>query len=82
LFRDQHKACDFLYQDRLEQYKKDGILTKLDTAFSRGSEKKVYVQNKMFENSKELFEWLKNGVSFFVCGDKQRMAKDVRNASY
>lgn len=36
----------------------------------------------MFENSKELFEWLKNGVSFFVCGDKQRMAKDVRNASY
>ena len=80
MFGDQHKACDFLYQDELEQYQKDGVLTKLETAFSRDTEKKVYVQNKMLENSKELFEWLENGVSFFVCGDKKRMAKDVRNA--
>ncbi len=79
-FGDQHESSDFLYKDELEQYQKDGILTRLVTAFSRDTEKKVYVQNKMLEDSKELFEWLKNGASFFVCGDKQRMAKDVNNA--
>lgn len=78
-FGDQHAASDFLYQDELEQYQKDGVLTKLDTAFSRDTEKKVYVQHKMDENSKELFEWLSNGAYFYVCGDKERMAKDVHN---
>ena len=80
LFGDQHEATDFLYQDELEQYQKDGVLTKLDTAFSRDTEQKVYVQHKMLENSKELFRWIENGAYFFVCGDKQRMAKDVHNA--
>ena len=75
-------ACsiDFLYHDELEQYQKDGVLTKLSTAFSRDTEKKVYVQNKMIENSLELFQWLENGAYFFVCGDKQKMAKDVHTA--
>ena len=54
-FGDQHAASDFLYQDELEQYQKEGVLTKLDTAFSRDTEQKVYVQHKMLENSKELF---------------------------
>ncbi|MEH7419229.1 sulfite reductase subunit alpha [Neobacillus drentensis] len=79
-FGDQHAASDFLYQDELDKYQKDGILTKLETAFSRDSEQKVYVQHKMLENSKELFEWLENGAYFYVCGDKQYMAKDVHSA--
>ena len=57
-FGDQHAASDFLYQDELEQYQQDGVLTKLVTAFSRDTDQKVYVQNKMLEDSKELFEWL------------------------
>ncbi|MFP3126187.1 sulfite reductase subunit alpha [Ectobacillus funiculus] len=79
-FGDQHAASDFLYQDELEQHQKDGVLTRLETAFSRDTEQKVYVQHRMLENSKELFEWLKNGAYFYVCGDKQYMAKDVQNA--
>ncbi|MDR4947628.1 sulfite reductase subunit alpha [Neobacillus cucumis] len=79
-FGDQHASTDFLYQDELEKYQQDGVLTRLETAFSRDTDKKVYVQHKMLENSKELFEWLENGAYFFVCGDKQYMAKDVHSA--
>src|SRR4051812_49042970 len=79
-FGDQHASSDFLYQDELEKYQKDGVLTRLETAFSRDSEQKVYVQHKMLENCKELFEWLENGGYFYVCGDKQYMAKDVHSA--
>ena len=78
-FGDQYSATDFLYQDELEQYHKDGVLTRLETAFSRDTEQKVYVQHKMLENSQELFQWLENGAYFYVCGDKQHMAKDVHN---
>ncbi|WP_066250327.1 sulfite reductase subunit alpha [Neobacillus drentensis] len=76
-FGDQHVASDFLYQDELEKYQQDGVLTKLDAAFSRDTAQKVYVQNKMLEHSKELFEWLEKGAYFYVCGDKEYMAKDV-----
>ncbi|NRD78306.1 sulfite reductase subunit alpha [Bacillus sp. BRMEA1] len=79
-FGDQHAATDFLYREELEQYQKEGVLTKLDTAFSRDSAQKVYVQHKMLENSKELYAWLENGANFYVCGDKEHMAKDVHNA--
>ncbi|MFD0693460.1 sulfite reductase subunit alpha [Paenibacillus sp. GCM10027628] len=79
-FGDQRSATDFLYQDELEKYQKDGVLTKVEVAFSRDTEQKVYVQHKMLENSKQLFEWLDNGAYFYVCGDKQNMAKDVHNA--
>jgi sulfite reductase (NADPH) flavoprotein alpha-component len=79
-FGDQHAASDFLYQDELEKYQQDGVLTKLDTAFSRDGDQKVYVQHKMLENSKELFDWIQKGAYFFVCGDKERMAKDVNEA--
>ncbi|UJF34800.1 sulfite reductase subunit alpha [Paenibacillus hexagrammi] len=79
-FGDQHAATDFLYQDELEGYQQDGVLTKIDAAFSRDSEQKVYVQHKMLENSQELFEWLEQGAYFYVCGDKTNMAKDVHNA--
>jgi sulfite reductase (NADPH) flavoprotein alpha-component len=59
---------------------KDGVLTHLDTAFSRDQAQKVYVQDKMQERSKELFSWLERGAYFYVCGDATRMAKDVENA--
>ncbi|OIK07668.1 hypothetical protein BIV60_26990 [Bacillus sp. MUM 116] len=79
-FGDQHAATDFLYQSELEKYQQEGAVTKLDTAFSRDSEKKVYVQHKMLENSQELFAWLEKGAIFYVCGDKEHMAKDVHEA--
>jgi sulfite reductase (NADPH) flavoprotein alpha-component len=79
-FGDQHEAVDFLYQNELEKYQQDGVLTRVDTAFSRDSAQKVYVQHKMLENSKELYEWFENGAYFYVCGDKERMAKDVNEA--
>jgi sulfite reductase (NADPH) flavoprotein alpha-component len=79
-FGDQHAAMDFLYQKEIENYQQDGVLTRVDTAFSRDTNQKVYVQHKMLEHSKELFEWLEKGAYFYVCGDKERMAKDVNEA--
>lgn len=79
-FGDQHEALDYLYRDQLETWRKVGLLTKLDLAFSRDSESKVYVQNRMRENGAELWEWLEQGGFFFVCGDASRMAVDVDKA--
>lgn len=76
-FGDQHYLTDFLYQTEWQDYLADGILTKLDVAFSRDQKDKVYVQDRMRENSKELYEWLEQGASFYVCGDASRMATDV-----
>lgn len=76
-FGDQHEATDFLYRDELEQYMADGILHKLSTAFSRDSDQKVYVQNRMMEHAAELWQWISDGGHFYVCGDAKRMAKDV-----
>lgn len=79
-FGDQHAASDFLYSDEFQKYQDDGVLTKLATAFSRDQEKKIYVQDKIRDNGKELFEWFKKGAYFYICGDKERMAKDVNTA--
>ncbi|MGX4202146.1 diflavin oxidoreductase [Bacillus sp. JK74] len=76
-FGDQYSATDFLYQDELEKYQEEGVLTKVDKAFSRDTEQKVYVQHKMLENSKEVYQWLQDGAYFYICGDKEYMAKDV-----
>lgn len=76
-FGDQHYLTDFLYQTEWQDYLADGILTKLDVAFSRDQKKKVYVQDRMRENAKELYAWLLDGASFYVCGDASRMAHDV-----
>lgn len=78
-FGDQHFVTDFLYQTEWQGWLKDGVLTKMDVAFSRDAEEKVYVQHRMLENSKELFQWLQEGAYFYVCGDKDHMAKDVQN---
>ena len=76
-FGDRNFTTDFLYQTEWQQYMKEGVLTKADVAFSRDQEQKHYVQHRMLENGKELFEWLENGAHFYVCGDAQKMAKDV-----
>jgi sulfite reductase (NADPH) flavoprotein alpha-component len=76
-FGDQRRKTDFLYRDQLEDMFKDGILTRLDLAFSRDQEEKVYVQHRMLEHARELFGWLEDGAHFYVCGDARRMAKDV-----
>ncbi len=76
-FGDQKKSTDFLYQAQLEEWQNDGFLTRLDVAFSRDQEEKIYVQHRMLEEAAELWAWLENGAYFYVCGDAKRMAKDV-----
>jgi sulfite reductase (NADPH) flavoprotein alpha-component len=76
-FGDQKRATDFLYQDQLEGWVKDGHLTRLDLAFSRDQAEKIYVQSRMMESAAELWSWLEAGAHFYVCGDASRMAKDV-----
>lgn len=76
-FGDQREKLDFLYREELEGWKTQGFLTHLHTAFSRDQEQKVYVQHRMAENATELWQWLEDGAHFYVCGDAQRMAKDV-----
>jgi len=79
-FGEQRAKMDFLYKDQLLGMHKDGVLTRLDTAFSRDQAQKVYVQDKMQEQAKELYAWLERGAYFYVCGDATRMAKDVETA--
>ena len=76
-FGDQHRATDYLYGDEFEAMKADGHLEKLDLAWSRDQDEKIYVQNKMLESGASLWEWISSGAFFFVCGDAKRMAKDV-----
>ncbi|MEF2965905.1 assimilatory sulfite reductase (NADPH) flavoprotein subunit [Paenibacillus sp. M1] len=79
-YGDQHFTTDFLYQVEWQRWLKDGVLTKMDVAFSRDTEQKVYVQHRMLEHSRELYEWLKEGAVVYVCGDKSKMAHDVHAA--
>ncbi len=79
-FGDQHESTDFLYREDLQQYQADGLLNRIDTAFSRDSQQKVYVQNRMTEHGAELWSWIEQGGHFYVCGDASRMAKDVDTA--
>lgn len=76
-FGDQRAATDFLYRDELAMLQREGVLTRLDTAFSRDQSEKIYVQQRMLENAPEIFAWLEAGAHFYVCGDASRMAKDV-----
>lgn len=78
-FGDRESANDFLYREELEAFQKAGVLTRLSTAFSRDQKEKVYVQHKMAEEGKELFQWLEEGAAFYICGDAKRMAKDVED---
>jgi sulfite reductase (NADPH) flavoprotein alpha-component len=76
-FGDQHSQTDFLYQEQLADWQKSGLLTQLDTAFSRDQAEKVYVQNRILEQADRFYEWLEAGAYIYVCGDASRMAKDV-----
>ncbi len=76
-FGSQQERCDYFYKDDFVQLKSEGYLTRIDCAFSRDQEHKIYVQHRMHENSAEIWRWLEEGAHFFVCGDAKRMAKDV-----
>ncbi|MDR3144565.1 MAG: hypothetical protein LBT64_03660 [Puniceicoccales bacterium] len=79
-FGDRHAATDFLFRDEILGFKDLGVLTKLDLAFSRDQEDKVYVQDRILENREELWEWITEGAYVYVCGNASRMAVDVDNA--
>ncbi|TCO07037.1 assimilatory sulfite reductase (NADPH) flavoprotein subunit [Natronoflexus pectinivorans] len=80
IFGDRHFTTDFLYQVEWLKYKKNGLLTRLDVAFSRDQEEKRYVQHRMKRHGKELYRWIAEGAHFYVCGDMKKMAGDVKSA--
>jgi sulfite reductase (NADPH) flavoprotein alpha-component len=79
-FGDRSRAHDFLYEDELTDFVRRGVLTRLDTAFSRDQAQKLYVQHRLIEHGEDLFAWLRDGAHFYVCGDAKRMASDVDRA--
>jgi len=78
-FGDQKRTNDFLYEDQIVDWQRRGVLHRLDLAFSRDQQEKVYVQHRMQEKAAELWQWLEEGAHFYVCGDAKRMAKDVED---
>ncbi|KKO45159.1 sulfite reductase [NADPH] flavoprotein alpha-component [Arsukibacterium ikkense] len=79
-FGNPHFTQDFLYQTELQGYLKQGLLSKLDVAFSRDHAEKVYVQDKLRKHAAEVYQWLQQGAHLYICGDANRMAKDVHQA--
>lgn len=79
-FGGQHERTDFLYRAELEAFRGEGVLTRLDTAFSRDQSEKMYVQHRMIEEGTEIWRWLEEGSYFYICGEAQRMARDVEEA--
>ncbi|HIF54284.1 MAG: sulfite reductase subunit alpha [Methylococcales bacterium] len=80
LFGDRNEATDYIYRDEIEAMQQTGVLSRLDLAFSRDQQEKIYVQDRMRENAQEMFSWLELGGYFYVCGDANYMAKDVDKA--
>ena len=76
-FGDQTFTQDFLYQVEWQNYLKSGLLTRMDVAFSRDQAEKVYVQDRLKEQASDVFAWLERGAHLYICGDANRMAKDV-----
>jgi sulfite reductase (NADPH) flavoprotein alpha-component len=79
-FGDRTFEWDFLYQSEWLEWRRRRVLTRLDAAFSRDQEAKVYVQHRMLEHGAELWRWLEDGAYLYVCGDAQQMAPDVHRA--
>ncbi|MBS9433817.1 NADPH-dependent assimilatory sulfite reductase flavoprotein subunit [Photorhabdus hainanensis] len=79
-FGNPHFTEDFLYQVEWQRYVKDGLLTRIDMAWSRDQQHKVYVQDKLREQGEEVWRWIEEGAHLYVCGDANRMAKDVEHA--
>ncbi|WP_241569762.1 NADPH-dependent assimilatory sulfite reductase flavoprotein subunit [Rosenbergiella collisarenosi] len=78
-FGNPHFTEDFLYQVEWQKYVKQGLLTRIDLAWSRDQAEKVYVQDKLREHGEEVWRWIEQGAHIYVCGDATRMAKDVEN---
>lgn len=76
-FGEQHRATDYLYGAEFDRWVKEGQLHRLDLAFSRDQGEKIYVQNRMQERARDIWDWLQKGAYLYVCGDAKRMAKDV-----
>jgi|MDSW01.2.fsa_nt_gb sulfite reductase (NADPH) flavoprotein alpha-component len=79
-FGDQHEATEYYYKEQIESWLDNGTLFKFTTAWSRDQAEKIYVQNRMLEHAEEIWEWIDGGAYFYVCGDKNYMAKDVHAA--
>lgn len=76
-FGDRHVATDFIYKDELLRWQEDGTLSELSLAWSRDSDKRVYVQHLLWQQRDRFWEWFSNGASLYLCGDKSGMARDV-----
>jgi sulfite reductase (NADPH) flavoprotein alpha-component len=79
-FGDQHFRTQFLYQTEWQEALKQGSLNRLSLAFSRDQKEKIYVQQRLREEGRDVFAWLEGGGSLYVCGEAQRMAPDVHAA--
>ena len=79
-FGDRTFSRDFLYQLEWQRHLKHGRLSRLDVAFSRDQDSKVYVQDRIRENAEEVYRWINDGAVIYVCGDAKRMAGDVNDA--
>ncbi len=79
-FGHQHRATDFFYEEEMDAFLKDGTLSHLSLAWSRDGDKKVYVQDRLREAGKKIWEWIAQGAHLYVCGDASRMAGDVEKA--
>jgi len=79
-FGNPHFTEDFLYQTEWQEYLKDGVLSRMDLAFSRDQEHKIYVQHRIAEQAQEVWNWIQRGAHLYVCGDESRMAHDVHRA--
>ena len=76
-FGEQHFQSDFLYQTEIQQYLQTGVLNRVNLAFSRDQQERIYVQHRMYEHGEELYQWLQNGAVFYVSGTKDPMSIDV-----
>ncbi|EAX0557422.1 NADPH-dependent assimilatory sulfite reductase flavoprotein subunit, partial [Salmonella enterica] len=79
-FGNPHFTEDFLYQVEWQRYVKEGVLNRIDLAWSRDQKEKIYVQDKLREQGAELWRWINDGAHIYVCGDARRMAADVEKA--
>jgi sulfite reductase (NADPH) flavoprotein alpha-component len=78
-FGNRNFETEFLYQTEWQDFLKSGALTRMDVAFSRDSEKKIYVQDRLWENASEIYKWLEEGAHFYICGDMKNMARAVQD---
>ena len=77
IFGNPYRKTDFLYEEQFASLQTEGLLNRFDVAFSRDQAEKIYVQHRMEEKGQEIWSWLEDGATFYVCGDATRMARDV-----